>query len=58
MKVSIERTYGGLDATDYAILKAIREAIPAANSRAPEEVLAYVRDTLMAADAKVVIDAK
>jgi hypothetical protein len=57
VKVSIERTYGGLDATDYAILKAIREAIPAANSRTPEEVLAYVRDTLMAADAKVVIDA-
>ena len=45
---------GGLDATDVAILRAIKEAIPNAGERSPQEVLEYVRDTLRAADAKVI----
>jgi hypothetical protein len=43
-------------ADDYAVLQAIKQAIPDASSRSPTEVLEYVRDTLRAADAKVVED--
>ena len=49
---------GGLDATDVAILRAIKEAIPNAGERSPQEVLEYVRDTLRAADAKVIESSK
>ena len=53
--VSIEQQYpGGLDATDIAILRAIKEAIPGADSMAPHEVLSYVANTLRAANAKVI----
>ena len=54
VKVSIEQTFGGLSAQDYAILQGIKEALPAANSRSPAEVLAYVRDTLRAASTKLI----
>ncbi len=37
---------------NLAILRAIKEAIPDAGSRSPQEVLEYVRDTLRAAEAK------
>jgi hypothetical protein len=41
-----------LDQNDLAILRAIKDSIPNANSRSPTEVLEYVRDTLRAAGAK------
>lgn len=50
--ITIEQGYGGLDPNDVAILRAIKDAIPNANSRSPTEVLEYVRDTLRAAQAK------
>jgi hypothetical protein len=49
VKLTVEQTYGGLSADDYAALRAIREAIPDANSQSPQAVLEYVRDTLRAA---------
>jgi hypothetical protein len=52
VKISVEQTFGGLSAEDYAILQGIKEALPAANSQNPADVLAYVRDTLRAADAR------
>ena len=55
--ISIEQSYpGGLQPDDIAILRAIKEAIPNAGERSPQEVLEYVRDTLRAADAKVISD--
>jgi hypothetical protein len=54
VKVSIEQTFGGLSAEDYAVLQAIKQAVPNASSRSPSEVLEYVRDTLRAAEAKVI----
>ena len=47
---------GGLQPDDIAILRAIKEAIPNAGERSPQEVLEYVRDTLRAAEAKVISD--
>jgi hypothetical protein len=52
VKISVEQTFGGLSAEDYAILQGIKEALPPANSQNPADVLAYVRDTLRAADAR------
>jgi hypothetical protein len=49
VKLTVERTYGGLSAEDYAVLRAIREAIPDANNQSP---LVYVSDALRAAQAK------
>jgi hypothetical protein len=54
VQVTMEQTFGGLSPEDLAIFQAIREAIPEANSRSPAEVLEYVRDTLRAADAKLI----
>jgi hypothetical protein len=54
VELTINETYGGLNADDMAILAAIKQSIPDANSRSPAEVLAYVRDTLRAADAKLI----
>ena len=45
---------GGLTQDDIAILRAIKEAIPNAGERSPAEILTYVRDTLRAAEAKVI----
>ena len=51
--ITLEQTYpGGLDASDIAILRAIKDSIPDADARSPQEVLEYVRDTLRAAEAK------
>jgi hypothetical protein len=47
---------GGLTPDDIVILRAIKEAIPNAGERSPQEVLEYVRDTLRAAEAKVISD--
>jgi hypothetical protein len=44
VKLTAERTYGGLSAEDYAVLRAIREAIPDANNQSPQAVPEYVSD--------------
>lgn len=44
----------GLDSTDIAVLKGIRESIPNAGERSPAEVLAYVAQAVRAHDAKVI----
>ena len=54
VQLDVQATYGGLSADDMAILQAIKEAIPDANSRSSTDVLAYVRDTLRSADAKLI----
>jgi hypothetical protein len=36
VKLAVEQTYGGLDPWDYAILRAIKQSLPGANSRSPE----------------------
>ena len=49
--ITLEQSYsGGLDASDIAILRAIKDSIPDADARSPQEVLEYVRDTLRAAE--------
>jgi len=52
VKLTVEQTYSGLQAEDYAILRAIKEALPSANSQSPEQVFSYVRDVLRAAQNK------
>ena len=52
VKLTLEQTYSGLQAEDYAILRAIKEALPSANSQSPEQVFSYVRDVLRAAQSK------
>ena len=55
VQLSIEQQFsGGLTPDDLAILRAIKESVPDADSKSPQEVLSYVRDTLRAADAKVI----
>ena len=49
-----QRLPGGLDEADLAILRAIKEAVPDANKRAPVEVLNFVLDAIRAADAKLI----
>ena len=44
VELTIKETYGGLDATDFAILRAIRDAIPAANQQQPSDVLRFVEE--------------
>jgi hypothetical protein len=56
VKVSIEQTFGGLSAEDYAILQAIKQAVPDASSRSPTDVLQYTLDALRQADAKLIED--
>ncbi len=45
----------GLDQTDVAILKAIREAIPDADRMSPEQVLRFVQDAVTSFESKVVL---
>ena len=54
VELTIKETYGGLDATDYAVLRAIREAIPDASNRPPNEVFQHVPETLRSAEAKLI----
>jgi Family of unknown function (DUF5681) len=42
VKLTVEQTYGGLDQADFAILRAIKEAIPGANSMSPAAVFEHV----------------
>jgi hypothetical protein len=44
----------GLDADDLAILRAIRAAIPDANSRSPDEVMTFVLEAIRQTDAKLI----
>ena len=46
VKLTVEQAYAGLSAEDYAVLRAIREAIPEANNQSPQAVLEYVLDRL------------
>jgi hypothetical protein len=39
---TIEASHGGLDPADYAILQAIKESLPAANSESPQAILEFV----------------
>ena len=58
VQLTIEQTAPrGLDAEDLAILKAIKAAIPDANSRSPEDVLTYVLQAVRAHGAHQLIDA-
>jgi hypothetical protein len=54
VKLTVEQTYGGLDQADYAILRAIKESLPAANSESPQAVLEFVRDAVQAAAATTI----
>ena len=58
VKLTVEQTYSGLQAEDYAILRAIKEALPSANSQSPEQVFSYVRDVLRAAQSKPLLISK
>ena len=52
VRLSIEQTYGALEPADYAVLRAIREAIPDANKQSPAALVECVRDTLQKAQSK------
>ena len=54
VKLTVEQTYSGLDPADYAILRAIKESLPAANSESPQAVLEFVRDAVQAAAARTI----
>jgi hypothetical protein len=45
---------GGLSADDLAVLRAIRDSVPDANNRSPQDVLEYVRDAIRAHGAKTI----
>jgi hypothetical protein len=48
VRLTLEQTYGGLTPADYAILQAIKESLPAANSESPQAILEFVRDAVRA----------
>ena len=50
---TIEAGSGALDPADFAILRAIREAIPHANDCSPTQIFEHVLSALRQADAKV-----
>ena len=56
VKLTVEQTYGGLDPADYAILQAIKESLPAANSESPQAILEFVQDAVRAHAATKLID--
>ena len=53
---TIEAGHGGLDPADYAILQAIKESLPAANSESPQAILEFVRDAVRAHASTNLID--
>ena len=55
---TIEAGHGGLDPADYAILQAIKESLPAANSESPQVILEYVKEAVRAHAAKTIEDCK
>ena len=54
VKLTVEQTYGGLTPEDYAILQAIKPALPNANSRSPTDVLQHTLDAIRRANANVI----
>jgi hypothetical protein len=48
VKLTVEQTYRELAPEDYAILQAIKESLPAANSESPLAILEFVRDAVRA----------
>jgi hypothetical protein len=56
VQLSIEARTSALSEADLAILRAIREAIPTANSQQPGEVLNFVLDAVRAYSAKPIIE--
>ena len=48
VKPTVEQTCGGLAPEDYAILQAIKESLPAANSESPQAIPEFVRDAVRA----------
>jgi hypothetical protein len=58
VQLTIEQTTPrGLDADDLAILRAIKQSLPDANSRSPEDVLTFVLDAVRAHSSHQLIDA-
>ena len=56
--ISIQAQAPVLDAGDLAILRGIRESLPAANSESPESVLRFVADAVRAYSSQQLIDAR
>jgi hypothetical protein len=56
VKLTLEQTFGGLSAEDYAVLQAIKQPIPDASSRSPAEVLQYTLDAIKAHAAAPLIE--
>ena len=55
VQLSIEQQFpSGLTADDLAILRAIKEAIPGADDRAPAEVLSFTLDAIRSASATTI----
>ena len=55
VELTIRQHYSGLDESDLMILRAIRDAIPNANSMAPEAVLQFTLDAIRAHGAQQLI---
>ena len=51
---TIEAGSGVLDLECMAILQAIKDSVPCANDRSPQEVLEFVRDAVRAHSAKLI----
>jgi hypothetical protein len=51
---TIEAASGVLDLECMAILQAIKDSVPCANDRSPQEVLEFVRDAVRAHSAKLI----
>ena len=51
---TIEAGSGVLDVECMAILQAIKDSVPSANDRSPQEVLKFVRDAVRAHSAKLI----
>jgi hypothetical protein len=54
VELTIKETYGGLGPEDFAILQAIKQALPDAGQRSPSEVLSYTLDALRAHGARAI----
>ena len=58
VQLSIEQQHpGGLDASDSAILRAIKDSIPDAELKSPAEMLSYVAEAVRAHAATTMIEA-
>ena len=54
VELTIRQHYTGLDESDLMILRAIRDAIPNANSMAPEAVLQFTLDAIRSHGAQLI----